>query len=122
MTIGDNTPPRFQRGQRLTAAALNQLSQAVAAILNRGQGPRVDRHPIIVGKLDGNLDAATSFADDPSTATLSVWEKNSDGDYEDSGRDETVTNRFENLSFTAGQIMEAEFRDGEWKPKAADCS
>ena len=43
------------------------------------------------------------------------------GNYEDSGRNVTVTNRFENLSFAAGQILRVGWIDGEWQPTAADC-
>ena len=121
MTIGDRNPPTFQRGQVLTAAALNQLAQAVAAILSRFTGPQTVEPLQLTGKLDGALAAATSFATSPGTATLSVWQKNSSGDYEDSGRNVEVTNRFENLSFASGQIMRVGWIDGEWQPTAADC-
>ena len=121
MTIGDRQPPEFKRGQVLTAAALNQLAQAVAAILARFTGPQAIEPLQLQGKLDGDLDAATSCADSPGTATLSVWQKNSSGNYEDSGRNVEVVNRFENLNFKSGQIMRVGWIDGEWQPTAADC-
>ena len=120
MTIGDRKPPEFKRGQVLTAAALNQLAQSVAAILNRFQGNQVQGE-ILTGKLDADLNAATSFATSPGTALLSVWVKDSNGDYTETTRNITVTNRFENLNFVSGQILRVQWIDGEWQPVAADC-
>ena len=85
MTIGDRQPPEFKRGQVLTAAALNQLAQSVAAILNRFKGNQVQGE-ILTGKLDADLNAATSFATSPGTALLSVWVKDSSGDYTETTR------------------------------------
>ena len=85
------------------------------------RGKYQQRQRQLQGKLDGSLAAATSFANGPGTATLSVWHKDALGNYEDSGRNVTVTNRFENLSFAAGQIMRVAYIDGEWQPTAADC-
>ncbi len=120
MTLGDRRLPEFQRGQMLRAADLNQLAQSVAAILSRLQGNRVQSE-ILTGKLDADLDAATSFASTPSTAAVSVWVKDDQGDYTETARTETVTNRFENLSFKAGQIIRFQWIDAEWQPVAADC-
>jgi hypothetical protein len=120
MTIGDRQPPEFKRGQVLRAADLNSLAQSVAAILNRFQGNQVQGE-ILTGKLDGNLNAATSFANSPATATLSVWVKDENGNYVEATRNVTVTNRFENLNFVAGQILRVQWIDGEWQPVAADC-
>lgn len=73
------------------------------------------------GKLDSTLAAATEFADDPSTATMSVWQKNSSGDMEDSGDNITVVNRFIHISVASGSVVKAEWIDNEWQLYAADC-
>ena len=114
-------------GYILSGEALAQLRQVVRQVLVEHRNPSGERgrwrggQRQLQGKLDGALAAATAFADNPSTATLSVWHKNASGNYEDSGRNVTVTNRFEQLSFSAGQIMRVAYIDGEWQPTAADC-
>lgn len=114
--------PEFKPGERLSAAKLNQLAENIAAILRGRYGVGVTKPLNIIGKLDGELAAATAFATAPATATLSVWIRNVDGDLEDSGRNETIVNRFEfGTPIAAGTIMKAEWIEGEWQPYAADC-
>ena len=114
-------------GYNLSGEALAHLRQVVRQVLGEYRNPGSERgrwrggQRQLQGKLDGALAAATSFANSPGTATLSVWEKNSSGNYEDSGRNVTVTHRFENLSFASGQILRVGWIDGEWQPTAADC-
>ena len=76
----------------------------------------------ISGKLDAALPRASSFADSPSTATLSVWRKNSSGNMEDSGENVTDYNRMQSIDLTANSIVHAEWIDGEWRVYAADCA
>ena len=121
MTIGDRNPPTFQRGQVLTAAALNQLAQAVAAILARFTGPQAIEPLRLQGKLDGALDAAADSTTTPATATMSVYQKNSSGNMVDSGRDILVINRFQFADASAGSWCKAEWIDGEWQLYAVDC-
>lgn len=73
------------------------------------------------GKLDGELAVAGDFSDDPATATFSVWEKNGDGNMEDSGTNVTVVNRFLGVSLPAGTICAIEWIDSEWQVYKADC-
>lgn len=75
----------------------------------------------VIGKLDAALDVATAFADDPSTAVMSVWVKDSNGDLVDSGRNITVTNRYLYRSYTSGTIVKAEPIAGEWQIYDSDC-
>lgn len=75
----------------------------------------------VIGKLDADLDVATAFADDPSTAVLSVWVKDSSGDLVDSGNNITVTNRYLYRSYTSGTICFAESKAGEWHIYDSDC-
>ena len=80
MTQGDRRPQEFEKGQRLTAMALNAIVSAVIA------------------------------------------RKNTAGNYEITTQEETVTNRFENISLDAGTLVGIEWIDGEWQPYKADCS
>jgi hypothetical protein len=75
----------------------------------------------ITGKLDADLDVATAFADDPSTAVLSVWRKDSNGDYVDSGDNITVTNRYLFRSYKSGTICVVAPMNGEHRIIDSDC-
>lgn len=121
MTQGDKRPDKFAKGQRLTAASLNGLTEAIESIMRRMMGSGVIRPENISGKLDGDLAQATSFGTSPSTATMSVWGKDASGNMVDTGRNETVVNRFERIGLTSGAIVHAEWIDGEWRVYAADC-
>ena len=117
-----NVPSEFKRGERLSAGKLNQIVQAIVGLLRSKHGFGVERPLNIIGKLDGDLVAATNFGTAPSTATLSVWTKNSSGNLVDSGRNETVVNRFLYLgTISSGTIVKAEWLEGEWQPYAIDC-
>lgn len=121
MTQGDKRPERFEKGQRLTAAGLNSLTEAVESIMRRMAGQQIGQPADISGKLDGDLAAASSFSTSPATATMSVWGKDTSGNMVDTGRNETVVNRFERISIPTGTIVQARWIDGEWRVYAADC-
>ena len=117
-----NLPDEFKRGERLAAGKLNQIVQAVAGLLRAKHGYGIERPTEIVGKLDGDLVAATAFSSTPSTAVMSVWVKNSSGVLVDSGRNETVVNRLVNITtITAGTAVYAMWIEGEWTVFIADC-
>lgn len=117
-----NLPDEFKKGERLAASKLNQIVQAVAGLLRSKYGFGVQRPTEIVGKLDGDLVAATAFSSSPATATMSVWTKNSSGVLVDSGRNETVVNRLVNITtITSGTAVYAMWIEGEWTVFIADC-
>lgn len=122
MTQGDRRPTRFEKGQRLKASELNGLAEAIEAIVRRMQGQGLLAPLDISGKLDTALAPASSFGTAPSTATMSVWGRDANGDMVDTGRNETVVNRFERISVAADTIVEARWIDGEWRLMAADCA
>lgn len=122
MTIGDKTPDKFERGQRLTAAGLNSLSDAILSMIRKLYGPQIARPLNVTGILNGELVSATAFASSPATATMAVWQKDSSGNMVDSTRDITVVNRMIKISLPAGTIAQAEWIDGEWRIYAADCA
>jgi len=122
MTQGDRRPTRFEKGQRLKASELNGLAEAIEAIVRRMQGQGLLAPLDISGKLDTALAPASSFGTAPSTATMSVWGRDANGDMVDTGRNETVVNRFERIGFAAGVPCEARWIDGEWRLVTADCA
>ncbi len=122
MTQGDKKPPRFKAGDKLSASVLNSLADSVLAIIRRMYGAQISQPADISGKLDGDLAAASSFGSSPATATMSVWGKDSSGNMVDTGRNETVVNRFERISIPTGTIVQARWIDGEWRVYAADCA
>lgn len=117
-----NVPSEFKRGERLSASKLNQIVQAIVGLLRSKHGFGVNRPAEIAGKLDGDLVKATSFATTPGTATMSVWEKNISGTMVDTGRNETVVTRLQNIqTITSGTIVYAMWINGEWVVFMADC-
>jgi hypothetical protein len=122
MTQGDRRPERFERGQRLSAAALNMLVDAVLSILNRRIGGGVHKPPNMLVVLDEDLVAAVSWKDNPSVADARVAERRANGNYEVTTRTVIVVNRFENISLDAGTLVGIEWIDGEWQPYKADCT
>jgi hypothetical protein len=121
MTQADRTPPVFESGQRLTAAALNALAQSVARIIDRMQGQQVIQPKPLQAILLSDLLAAVDSLTDPSTAQARILTRKANGDFEISTRVETVVNRFENISIDADTFIKIEWIDGEWQPYAADC-
>lgn len=121
MTQSDRQPPRFERGQRLTAAQLNAMADSVLSILQRRVGSTISEPPVLIGKLDVELAKSPNWDTAPSTATFTVWQKNGDGDLIATARTETVVNRFKFLSWPADTIMEIRYTEGEWRPTTADC-
>jgi hypothetical protein len=121
MTQADRTPPVFEAGQRLTAAALNSLAQSVARIIDRMQGTQVIQPKPLQAILLSDLLAAVDSLTDPSTAQARILTRKANGDLEISTREETVVNRFENISIDADTYIKIEFIDGEWQPYASDC-
>ena len=122
MTQGDRRPQEFQKGQRLTAMALNTIVSAVMSILDRRSGRGTQQPLNMLGVLQSDLYAAVDWKSDPSTAVVRIARKNSAGNYELTTQEETVTNRFENISLDAGTLVGIEWIDGEWQPYKADCS
>lgn len=121
MTQSDRQPPRFERGQRLTAAQLNAMADSILSVLRRRIGSNISEPPVLIGKLDMELAKSPNWDTAPSTATFTVWQKNGDGDLIETTRTETVVNRFKFLSWPAGTIMEIRYTEGEWRPTTADC-
>lgn len=121
MTQSDKKPPLFQAGQKLTAAALNQLANSVLAIIQRRLGQEAIQPLDLSGKLAGNLAKATSFSTTPGTATFNVWGKDTSGNMVDTGRTETAVNRMEHISGNTGDIVYCRWMDGEWRVTAIDC-
>ena len=122
MTQGDRRPQQFQRGQRLTAMALNSIVNAVASILDRRAGRGFRQPPNMLAVLDEDLLAAVSWRDNPSVANAYVAERRANGNYEVTFRKVVVVNRFENISLDAGTLVGIEWIDGEWQPYKADCT
>jgi hypothetical protein len=122
MTQGDKRPEPFRKGQRLTAAGLNELTTAIESVMGRMLGQSVGQPLDISGKLDGDLAPASDFGTGPATATMSVWDKDTNGNMVDTGRNETIVNRFLRISVPTGTIVEAKWLNGEWRLAAADCA
>ena len=122
MTQGDKHPEKFAKGQRLTAAGLNGLTEAIQSVMSRMIGQQVGQPMDISGKLDGDLAPASDFGTGPATATMSVWDKDTNGNMVDTGRNETVVNRFLRISLPATTIVQARWLNGEWRVYAADCA
>lgn len=122
MTQGDRRPQEFQKGQRLTAMALNTIVSAVMSILDRRRGRGTQQPLNMLGVLQSDLYAAVDWKSDPSTAVVRIARKNAAGNYELTTQEETVTNRFENISLDAGTLVGIEWIDGEWQPYKADCT
>lgn len=122
MTQADRKPPMFERGQRLSAAALNALTEAILSVIDRRLGRSIRQPQNLIGVLESDLYAAVNWLNDPSTATVRIARKNGAGDYEITAETVTVTNRFENISLDAGTVIGVEWIDGEWQPYKADCT
>lgn len=121
MTQSDKQPQRFEKGQRLSAAALNMLVDAVLSILQRRFGANIGSPPTLIGKLDATLAKSPNWDTSPSTAVFTVWQRDGAGDLIETTRTETVVNRFKFLSWPADTIMEIRYTEGEWRPATADC-
>lgn len=113
--------PDFQRGERLSAARLNELADAIARLLwHKQQSANATfgvRSPLeIIGKLDDDLPAATSFATTPGEAVMTVWIKDTaTGDLIETDRKENVKQRFESADAkSAGDEIRAAWIEGEW--------
>jgi hypothetical protein len=112
--------PDFQKGERLSAARLNELADAIAKILwqkqqasNAAFGVRTPLE--IIGKLDDDLPAATNFGTTPGEAVMSVWFRDQNGDLIDSGRNENIKQRFTSaVDKAAGDEIRAAWIEGEW--------
>lgn len=105
--------PRFEKGQKLRAADLQALANAVAQVLRNSPGFGYGIPLVRYCKLDEDLAAATAANFDASsapTATVSIWAPNTDGSLEDTGENEEVVNRFgiEYTSATMGLILWAD--------------
>jgi hypothetical protein len=112
--IGDKQPEMFQKGQRLTASALNSISTSVLSLIQKLYGPRIKQPLDLTVTLDEALAAATDSLTSPATATASVMRRNTNGDLEDAGYNITVVNR-STSSVDSGAIGVAQWTDGEWR-------
>ena len=121
MTQGDKHPEKFAKGQRLTAASLNGLTEAIQSVMSRMIGQQVVRPLNRQAILDADLLAAVDMFADPSTATAHLIGRKANGDLEVLDETVTVVNRFENISIDADTYIKIEWIDGEWQPYAADC-
>jgi hypothetical protein len=121
MTQGDKRPDTFAKGQRLTAASLNGLTEAIESIMRRMMGSGVIRPLNLEVILGADLLAAVDTLTDPSFASANVLRRKQNGDLEITTRTITITNRFENISVDAGTYAKAEWIEGEWQLYAADC-
>lgn len=119
--IGDKQPEMFQKGQRLTASALNSISTSVLSLIQKLYGPRIRQPLDLTVVLDVALSAATNALTSPATATASVLTRDANGNLTDAGYNITVYNRFENISLDQYTIGVATWLDGEWRMVAADC-
>lgn len=122
MTRGDIQPPRFTRGEVLTASSLNKLAGSVAAIVRRMFGPRIIQPLNLQAVLDEDLFAAEDTFNDPSTAVATILIRDRFGNLRSSTRKETVVNRFENISVDKDTYIKIEWIEGEWQVYAADCA
>lgn len=119
--IGDKQPEMFQKGQRLTASALNSISTSVLSLIQKLYGPRIKQPLDLTVVLDAALSAATNALSSPGVATASVLTRDSNGNLVDAGYNITVHNRFENIELEQYTIGIASWLDGEWRMVAADC-
>ncbi|MFN9293461.1 MAG: hypothetical protein ACK6EB_35735, partial [Planctomyces sp.] len=85
MTQAETRPEPFRQGQRLPAAGLNELTTAIESVMGRMLGQSVGQPLDISGKLDGDLAPASDFGTAPATATMSVWDKDTNGNMVDTG-------------------------------------
>lgn len=122
MTRGDIQPPRFNRGEVLTASALNTLSGSIGAIVRRMFGPRIIQPLNLQAVLDEDLYAAEDTFNDPSTAIATILIRDRYGNLRASTRKETVVNRFENISIDKDTYIKIEWIEGEWQPYSGDCA
>lgn len=118
--------PDFQRGERLSAARLNELADAIARIMWQKQKAAnstfgVEQPLNQQAILLEDLLAAVNKKRDPSTAQAAILLRKTNGDLTQTSRTVTVVNRFENVSIDAGTYIKIEWIDGEWQPYAADC-
>lgn len=113
--------PDFKRGERLSAARLNELADAIAKLLwhkqqsaNAAFGVRTPLE--IIGKLDDDLPAATEFATSPGEAVMTVWIKDAaTGNLIETDRKESIKQRFESADEkAAGDEVRAAWIEGEW--------
>ena len=122
MTIGQTQPDKFVKGQRLTAAGLNGVVDAVVAVVRRMFGPQLTQPLHLQVMMKADLLAAPDCQTDPSTAAAYVMRRTSSGDMETTDREITIVNRFQEISVDAGTYAKAEWIDGEWQLYAADCA
>ena len=113
--------PDFQRGERLSAARLNELADAIARLLwHKQQSANAAfgvRSPLeIIGKLDDDLPAATEFSTSPGEAVMTVWSKDAaTGNLIETNRKENIKQRFESADEkAAGDEVRAAWIEGEW--------
>jgi hypothetical protein len=117
--------PTFEKGERLTAAKLTELADAVSRLLWQKQQATnatfsVNRPLNVQVMLKEDLFAAVDTKTDPSTAEAYTLAKRG-SNLVNTGRTITIVNRFENISVDAGTYAKAEWIDGEWQLYAADC-
>lgn len=119
--IGDKKPPMFEKGQRLTASALNALAESVWSVISRRIGQVAVPQQAIRIRLSSALPAASNAATTPGTSTGVVIEKQPNGELRNTTRTETIVNRFEYIALEQDTLAIAMWIDGEWCLTSADC-
>ncbi len=77
---------------------------------------------VVEGYLDGALAASSGSGTTATTATLSKWRVNTEGTWEDTGDNVTVTNRDDTLSGGISDFCIALKINGEWRPIWVECA
>lgn len=122
MTIGDNQPQRFVKGQPLTAAALNGLVDAVVSQIRRMFGARVVQplNMVIVFNEDAT-GPATSLA---AAVAVEFYELRlqADGTRAIFGTVQTAYIDDPDFSVERGTLGRVEWLQSRWMPNYAACS
>jgi len=67
------------------------------------------------------LNTASNGVTTPSSVSVEILRKNSDGDLERTGVVKSITHRYEGISLEPGTLIRIKKADGEWMLEAADC-
>lgn len=122
MTIGQTQPDKFVKGQRLTAAGLNGVVDAVVAVVRRMFGPQLTRPQNVTGFTIGSMTAATSALTGHTTFDFGVLHYDFEAaEYIDSGIRYEGINVDESLVAVDGTLIKCEWIDGHWQPYWVSC-
>jgi hypothetical protein len=117
-------PVAFDRRSAGQIATATRLTLSRTSRKRHTQRARSDtKRPKLFGVLLGDLAAATNPYDGQATATLKVIgpDPANPGNTKLTDRTETVVNRYMNVAFSAGDLIDVEWREFEYRPSAADC-